>query len=78
MLKLAFDSGSRSEVTTPQTMNAKKELMTDTPKDGAKEVPNKEGEPSELRMDSGLTAWLQVLGSWILFMNTWYVPSYHI
>ncbi|KAH0031480.1 hypothetical protein KCU78_g2811, partial [Aureobasidium melanogenum] len=25
----------------------------------------------ELLMDRGLTAWLQVLGSWILFMNTW-------
>lgn len=23
------------------------------------------------RMDGGLLAWLQVLGSWILFMNTW-------
>lgn len=23
------------------------------------------------RMDSGLLAWLQVLGSWILFANTW-------
>jgi hypothetical protein len=22
-------------------------------------------------MDRGLVAWLQVLGSWILFMNTW-------
>lgn len=24
-----------------------------------------------LLIDRGLTAWLQVLGSWILFMNTW-------
>lgn len=23
------------------------------------------------RMDGGLQAWLQVLGSWILFANTW-------
>lgn len=23
------------------------------------------------RMDHGLEAWLQVLGSWILFANTW-------
>lgn len=23
------------------------------------------------RMDGGILAWLQVLGSWILFMNTW-------
>lgn len=27
----------------------------------------------ELRMDGGLTAWMQVLGSWILFANTWFV-----
>ena len=26
-----------------------------------------------LSMDHGLRAWLQVLGSWILFANTWYV-----
>lgn len=25
----------------------------------------------DLLMDTGLLAWLQVLGSWILFMNTW-------
>lgn len=30
----------------------------------------------EHRMDGGLQAWLQVLGSWILFANTWFViPS---
>lgn len=30
----------------------------------------------EYRMDGGLQAWLQVLGSWILFANTWFViPS---
>lgn len=28
-------------------------------------------EPTALIMDEGLTAWLQVLGSWILFWNTW-------
>lgn len=33
----------------------------------------------ELIMDQGLVAWLQVLGSWILFANTWYddpIPAY--
>lgn len=25
----------------------------------------------DLLLDTGLLAWLQVLGSWILFMNTW-------
>lgn len=30
-------------------------------------------EQPEYRMDSGLQAWLQVLGSWILFANTWLV-----
>lgn len=27
--------------------------------------------PSPQRMDGGLEAWLQVLGSWLLFINTW-------
>ncbi|GAB7353800.1 hypothetical protein MBLNU459_g4179t1 [Dothideomycetes sp. NU459] len=27
--------------------------------------------PPDSKMDGGLIAWLQVLGSWILFMNTW-------
>ncbi|RAH49312.1 MFS general substrate transporter [Aspergillus brunneoviolaceus CBS 621.78] len=27
------------------------------------------------RMDGGLTAWLQVLGSWLIFANTWSVTS---
>ena len=25
----------------------------------------------ELSMDKGMRAWLQVLGSWVLFANTW-------
>lgn len=25
-----------------------------------------------MEMDKGLQAWLQVLGSWLLFANTWY------
>ena len=33
--------------------------------------PQPEGEQRELIMDEGLLAWLQVLGSWILFANTW-------
>lgn len=28
---------------------------------------------TEPTMDEGLLAWLQVLGSWILFANTWWV-----
>ncbi|KAF4851710.1 MFS transporter asaE [Colletotrichum siamense] len=28
-------------------------------------------DPGELQMDHGVVAWLQVLGSWILFANTW-------
>lgn len=28
---------------------------------------------AEYPMDEGLQAWLQVLGSWILFANTWFV-----
>lgn len=32
-----------------------------------------ESEQREARMDEGLLAWLQVLGSWILFANTWWV-----
>lgn len=28
-------------------------------------------DPEELQMDHGVVAWLQVLGSWILFANTW-------
>lgn len=27
------------------------------------------------RMDGGLAAWLQVLGSWLIFANTWSVTS---
>lgn len=30
-----------------------------------------EDEDVDLLMDHGLLAWLQVLGSWILFANTW-------
>jgi MFS family permease len=30
-------------------------------------------EATELCMDCGFTAWMQVLGSWILFANTWFV-----
>lgn len=33
------------------------------------------GEASEPRMDGGFTAWMQVLGSWILFANTWFVQN---
>ena len=29
----------------------------------------------EHRMDGGLQAWLQLLGSWLLFANTWFVPA---
>ena len=30
---------------------------------------------AELPMDQGMRACLQVLGSWILFANTWYLSS---
>lgn len=32
----------------------------------------------EAAMDEGLFAWLQVLGSWILFANTWLVLAWLI
>ncbi|CCF38752.1 major facilitator superfamily transporter [Colletotrichum higginsianum] len=49
------------------------------PPDGEKgqaTPPASDGEPAqgvaaELVMDQGVAAWLQVLGSWILFANTW-------
>lgn len=59
-------------------MAAKPEPETYKPEDGATEASDDNIEPSGLRMDSGWTAWLQVLGSWILFMKTWYVPSNQI
>lgn len=59
---------------SPST-TAKTELDTANPEDGTTEAPDDKGELSELRMDSGMTAWLQVVGSWILFMNTWYVSG---
>ncbi|OLN86734.1 putative transporter MCH4-like protein 4 [Colletotrichum chlorophyti] len=42
--------------------------------------PASDEEPSQtikedLPMDHGVTAWLQVLGSWILFANTWGLPN---
>ncbi|KAF6808754.1 transporter MCH4-like protein 4 [Colletotrichum sojae] len=35
------------------------------------EEPVQDVKEDELPMDHGVTAWLQVLGSWILFANTW-------
>lgn len=32
-----------------------------------------DGSVQKLEMDSGLQAWLQVFGSWLLFANTWLV-----
>jgi hypothetical protein len=34
-----------------------------------------ESREPEHRMDGGITAWLQVLGSWILFLNSWFVEE---
>ena len=31
----------------------------------------------EHRVDGGITAWLQVFGSWILFLNSWFVEQSH-
>jgi hypothetical protein len=40
------------------------------------EMASQDEQWNEYRMDGGLQAWLQVLGSWILFANTWFVvPS---
>lgn len=35
------------------------------------EEPVQDVKEDEFPMDQGLVAWLQVLGSWILFANTW-------
>lgn len=42
-------------------------------KEAHEEVPVAVSEEDEAgyRMDGGLQAWLQVLGSWVLFANTW-------
>lgn len=37
-------------------------------------LPSDQGQP-EHRVDGGITAWLQVFGSWILFLNSWFVPE---
>lgn len=37
-------------------------------------LPSNQGQP-EHRVDGGLTAWLQVFGSWILFLNSWFVQE---
>ena len=37
------------------------------------EIPSQDEQQIEYRMDGGVQAWLQVLGSWILFANTWFV-----
>lgn len=39
------------------------------------ETASQDERRAEYRMDGGLQAWLQVLGSWILFANTWFVIS---
>lgn len=36
-------------------------------------IPFQDEQRIEYRMDGGVQAWLQVLGSWILFANTWFV-----
>ncbi|KAJ5526721.1 MFS general substrate transporter [Penicillium frequentans] len=35
------------------------------------QIASQDERRAEVRMDGGLQAWLQVLGSWILFANTW-------
>lgn len=37
-------------------------------------LPSDQGQP-EHRIDGGITAWLQVFGSWILFLNSWFVQE---
>ena len=41
---------------------------------GVDNLPSNQGQPDH-RVDSGVTAWLQVFGSWILFLNSWFVES---
>lgn len=57
--------------TALEDISGKKEESDTGPKTDPDQLVN-DG-PSELRMDSGLIAWMQVLGSWILFANTWFV-----
>lgn len=37
------------------------------------QIAEQDGQTTEYRMDGGTQAWLQVLGSWILFANSWFV-----
>lgn len=52
--------------------------LTNNHNDSEDTIPNEldrptEEKPSDESYDTGLTAWLQVLGSFFLFFNSWYV-----
>lgn len=57
------------------------EAVTDSPatkdeENAAQPVSESPGEKeSEPTFDTGLFSWLQVLGSFFLFFNSWYVPA---
>lgn len=68
-MAIAKSQESDSEVVSQINMPPDGEKGQATP-------PASDGEPAqevaaELVMDQGVVAWLQVLGSWILFANTW-------
>lgn len=41
-------------------------------RDGQEATPKSQPNPSDEIPNGGLTAWLQVLGSFMTFLNTWY------
>ena len=59
------ENSSNDEVWTSQEKDeeeAREELPSVIPKDPSHEIPN-----------GGFKAWLQVLGSFLLFLNSWFV-----
>jgi hypothetical protein len=42
----------------------------------AREVPASAQEHIDYPVDHGYVAWMQVLGGFIIFANSWYVPSH--
>ncbi|EFQ31147.1 major facilitator superfamily transporter [Colletotrichum graminicola] len=63
------NSGGVSQIIMP--LDATKGRTTPPPGDDK----SLQGVSEELPMDQGVVAWLQVLGSWILFANTWGLPN---
>ena len=48
-----------------------KECTTETSDDGIDQSTKQDTSPADTIPDGGLTAWLQVLGSFFLFFNSW-------